>query len=75
MTGAAPAFLYIQGKYRNLSIKPDYFYNMIVDAADRSLLVFIYVALFFVIVSAILIAVTVVLRKKYSAGYGQQIGS
>ncbi len=69
MTGAAPAFLYIQGKYRNLSIKPDYFYNMIVDAADRSLLVFMYVALFFVIVSAILIAATVVLRKKYSAGH------
>lgn len=69
MTGVLPLFLFIQGRYKHLNIKPVYFYNMFVDVINKSLYSFMAVSVFFILVSAGLIIATVVLRKKAEKGH------
>ena len=69
MTGVLPLFLFIQGRYKHLNIKPVYFYNMFVDVINKSLYSFMAVSVFFILVSAGLIIATVILRKKAEKGH------
>ena len=69
MTGVLPLFLFIQGRYKHLNIKPVYFYDMFVDVINKSLYSFMAVSVFFILVSAGLIIATVILRKKAEKGH------
>ena len=69
MTGVLPLFLFIQGRYKHLNIKPVYFYNMFVDVINKSLYSFMAVSVFFILVSVGLIIATVILRKKAEKGH------
>ena len=59
MTGIIPMYLYIKGIYRRLAISPAYYYNMLIKTADKSLLMFVYISIFFLVLSAGLIALTI----------------
>lgn len=63
MTGSVPVYIYIKGIYRKLAISPVYYYDTLVKTADKSLLTFVYISLFFVVLSAGLILLTVLLKK------------
>lgn len=70
MTGVPPLFLYLQGSYKALNLKPEYFHNLIVEIVNSSLFSFVYVALFFLVVSVGLMYATkyiknIVKNKKY----------
>ena len=62
MTGIIPMYLYIKGIYRRLAISPAYYYNMLIKTADKSLLMFVYISIFFLVLSAGLIALTIILK-------------
>lgn len=64
MTGVPMLFLYIQGRYKDLGIKPEYMYNMYVDVINKSLLTFVGVAVVYVVIAALLIVLTVKLKNK-----------
>ena len=57
-------FLFIQGRYKHLNIKPVYFYNMFVDVINKSLYSFMAVSVFFILVSAGLIIANCYIKKK-----------
>ena len=63
MTGIIPMYLYIKGIYRRLAISPAYYYNMLIKTADKSLLMFVYISIFFLVLSAGLIALTIILKN------------
>ena len=62
-TGIIPMYLYIKGIYRRLAISPAYYYNMLIKTADKSLLMFVYISIFFLVLSAGLIALTIILKN------------
>lgn len=64
MTGVVPMYLYAKGQYRRLGITPAYYYNMLVRVADKSILTFMYIAGVYLLISAGLIILTVILKKK-----------
>lgn len=64
MTGVVPLYLYVKGSYRRLGIKPVYYYNMLVRVVDKSILTFVYIAGVYLLISAGLIILTVILKKK-----------
>ena len=63
MTGIIPMYLYIKGIYRRLAISPAYYYNMLIKTADKSLLMFVYSSIFLLVLSAGLIALTIILKN------------
>ena len=63
MTGIIPMYLYIKGIYRRLAISPADYYNMLIKTADKSLLMFVYISIFFLVLSAGLIALTIILKN------------
>lgn len=69
MIGVPPLFLYLQGSYKSLGIKPEYFFNLIVEIVNSSLFSFIYVALFFLVLSIGLIYATERIKAIVKTGH------
>ncbi len=64
LTGGTSLAVFIWGGYKRLNIRPEYFYNLVVDMVNRSLYYFMYAGIFFIVASVVLILLTVQLKKK-----------
>lgn len=63
-----PGFLLLTGPYRKMTLEPEYFYNYVMSYINKSLSAFIFIGIFWAVISAILI----VLSRKWEGRRGGQ---